>query len=324
MIFQDCFYNKTAVYYNKTDIKGMIRFMKPAFTPVVIAVNGQEIKQHGTSEFPCAFYSVFHGSQVPWHWHDEFECAVVHHGSICYNTPQGRIVLNAGDGIFLNSGTLHGTDISAENTCQKSDLVFHGRLIYGTEDSVFYKKYVRRLLEPDAPQMLVLRKNAAWHGELLEKIKKAARLCQNKPEGYEFSVRSLLSELLFDLYCYSEAPSNESCPPNSSEHERIKQMLLYLQENYAHPVTVAELAAHASICERECLRCFKNMLQLSPIQYLIRYRIARACALLREGDMSVLEISSRCGFESPSYFTKTFRKVTGCTPTEYRSNSRRQ
>lgn len=296
--------------------------MSELFPTSTISVNGQEIKQHGTPEFPCACYNASHDIQVPWHWHEEYECTYIFHGTVWYNTPQGRFLLEEGDGIFLNSGTLHTSEAVPEHTCKKSDLVFHGRLIYGSRDSILYQKYMQPLMAPDAFQTLVLRKNVPWHFEILGRIKKASRLCQNKPEGYEFTVRNLLSDIFFDLYCYQNAPSQESSAATASESHRIKQMLLYLQENYARPVTIAELASHANICERECLRCFKRMLHLSPIQYLIHYRIARSCILLRESDLSILEISSRCGFESPSYFTKTFHRIVGSTPTQYRNTPR--
>lgn len=288
-------------------------------TSVIIGSNGQEIRQHGTPDFPCGHYMLPQELQVPWHWHEEFECAVIRQGLVHYNTSQGDFLLEAGDGIFLNSGALHTTIPQTDSLCQKHTLVFHGKLVYGTTDSIFYQKYIQRLLSPDAPQVLILRNTVPWQSDMLERIKKASRLCQNKPEGYEFTVRNLLSELLFDLYCYSDAPANESQSASTSDHDRIKTMLLYLQENYAHTITVAELAAHTSICERECLRCFKKMLKMSPIQYLIHYRIARACRMLREESLTILEIGSRCGFESPSYFTKTFREIVGCTPTQYRN-----
>lgn len=287
-------------------------------TTAVIAANGQEIKQHGSPEFPCACYSASDGLHSPWHWHDEFECSVIRQGCAYYNTPGGHFLLHAGDGIFINSGTLHSTEPAKDNPCAKNDLVFHGRLIYGSTDSILYKKYIRSFLAPDAPHFLVLHRSVSWQADILEHIKKAARLCQNKPEGYEFTVRSLLSEALLDLYCYNSAPANETDSGSKLENERVKQMILYLQENFSRSVTLAELAAQMNVCERECLRCFKKMLRLSPIQYLIRYRISRACALLKEEQLSILEIGSRCGFESPSYFTKTFRELVGCTPTEYR------
>lgn len=285
---------------------------------VSIAANGQELKQHGTPEFPCVCYSHPQSIHFPWHWHDEFECSVILQGSLYYNTPQGQFLLHAGDGIFLNAGTLHSTEPDGENACVKNDLLFHGRLVYGSRDSILYRKYIRTFLEPDAPPFFLLHCSVPWQADILKYIKKAARLCQNEPEGYEFTVRSLLSEVLFDLYCYKSAPADASVSGSQIENERVKQILLYLQEHYSCSVTVAELAAQMNISERECLRCFKKILHISPIQYLIRYRIARACTLLREPSLSILEAGSQCGFESPSYFTKTFRQIVGCTPTEYR------
>lgn len=284
----------------------------------VIAADGQEIKQHGSHEFPCGFYHLSHSPHVPWHWHEEFECTCVEKGCVYYNTPQGRFLLKEGDGIFLNSGTLHSAEAVLQEDCRKSDLVFHGRLVYGSTDSILYKKYIRPFQEPDAWQVLVLRNNVPWHREILQRIRKASRLCQNRPEGYEFTVRNLLSESLFDISCYYLAPASESSAGTPSENQRVKDMLLYLQENFSRPVTIAQLAEHTSICQRECLRCFRKILRITPIQYLIRYRISRACILLRDTDLSILEISSKCGFESPSYFTKTFRKTVGLTPTQYR------
>ena len=294
----------------------------PFHTPensAVISPDGKEIKQHGTPDFPCGCYGRVDGIQVPWHWHEEYECTVLQQGEAYYNTPQGLFSLHAGDGIFLNSGTLHTSGLVPESSPSLNTLVFHGRLVYGSTDSVFYRKYIQPLLAPDAPPMILLHKSIPWQAVILDRIKKASRLCQNKPEGYEFTVRNLLSETLFDIYCYRNVSEAQPASVNCFENERIKQMLVYLQENYTRPVSVAQVAAHANICERECLRCFRKILRLSPIQYLIRYRISRACILLKDTDLSVLEIASCCGFESPSYFSKTFRQHVGCTPRTYRS-----
>lgn len=288
----------------------------------IISPDGREIKQHGTQDFPCGCYSISNELQVPWHWHEEYECTIILQGEACYHTPQGEFLLHAGDGIFLNSGTLHTSELISETAHSLSTLVFHGRLIYGSSDSVFYQKYMKPLQSPDAPALFLLHKNVTWQAAILDRIKKAHRLCQNKPEGYEFSVRTLLSETLFDLYCYRNVSEEQATPVNYFENDRIKQMLAYLQENYTRSITVSELAEHASISERECLRCFQKVLRLSPIQFLIRYRLSRACVLLKDTDLSILEIANSCGFESPSYFTKTFREHAGCTPRAYRQRVR--
>lgn len=287
-------------------------------TKTFIAPDGKEIRQHGSYDFPCQLYNGPDPEQVPWHWHEEYECTIVLKGEIYCSTPQGHFLLKAGEGIFLNSGTLHSAEIASSNDFSVKTLVFHGRLIYGAENSIFFQKYITSLSAPDTPPMFLLSPEIPWQYHALDCIKKASLIYEEKNTGHEFTVRALLSELLFEMYSHRNSSTEKMFPVNPTENQRIKKMLLFLQEHFSQPVTVAQLAAHANICERECLRCFQKVLRLSPIQYLIRYRISRACMLLQDSTLSVMEIGNSCGFESHSYFTKMFRQHMGCTPSQYR------
>lgn len=81
----------------------------------------------------------------------------------------------------------------------------------------------------------------------------------------------------------------------------------------------AEEARAANIGERECLRCFQRTVRLSPMQYLLKYRVARGAEMLRaEPGCSVSQIAVACGFDSPSNFSKMFRRFYGLSPREYR------
>ena len=60
------------------------------------------------------------------------------------------------------------------------------------------------------------------------------------------------------------------------------------------------------------------MLNTTPIQYVKLLRLQRAAELLLSSPESVAEIGARCGFQDPSYFTRSFRERYGCTPSEYR------
>ncbi|WP_312476556.1 AraC family transcriptional regulator [Neobacillus sp.] len=97
-------------------------------------------------------------------------------------------------------------------------------------------------------------------------------------------------------------------------------MLDYIHNNFSDNLTLANIAKVADIGERECLRCFQRTIQRSPIQYLLKYRIMQgADFLLKYPATSISEISSFCGLDSPSNFSKMFKRFYNCTPREYRN-----
>ena len=100
--------------------------------------------------------------------------------------------------------------------------------------------------------------------------------------------------------------------------DRILSMLAFIHENYQEKVTLEGIADAAAISIRECLRCFRMSVKQSPMEYLIDYRLRMAKKLLETTDMPVTEVALRCGFNSPSYFTKQFRENFGFTPKSVR------
>ena len=101
---------------------------------------------------------------------------------------------------------------------------------------------------------------------------------------------------------------------------RAKQMLRFIYDHYARNISVAEIAAAAGICERECFRCFSDILGTTPMEYLNRHRVANAARALAGTSSSVAQIAEECGFSNSSYFGKVFRRMLGCTPGQYRRN----
>ena len=96
-------------------------------------------------------------------------------------------------------------------------------------------------------------------------------------------------------------------------------MLDYIHNHFAENISLTEIAKVAGIGERECLRCFQRTIQLSPMQYLLKYRIMRGADLLLQNPASsISEIAGLCGFDSPSNFAKMFKRFYNTTPREYR------
>jgi AraC-like DNA-binding protein len=88
---------------------------------------------------------------------------------------------------------------------------------------------------------------------------------------------------------------------------------------YAQPLDVPALARIALTSEAHFIRTFKQTFGETPHRYLQRRRLERAMALLRETDRPVTEICLEVGFTSLGTFSRTFRRVIGMSPSDYRT-----
>lgn len=105
-----------------------------------------------------------------------------------------------------------------------------------------------------------------------------------------------------------------------THNSAVKSVIDYIAENYMHTITLGDLANVAHVDKCYLVTLFKRHVGgISPIRYLIQYRVSVACKLLGE-DLSVTEIDIRCGFSDPTNFFVRFKQVTGLTPSAYRKN----
>lgn len=109
----------------------------------------------------------------------------------------------------------------------------------------------------------------------------------------------------------------------SRHEERVAQymerVILYMNEQLANTVTLAELARHAGLSKPHLTQLFKQSTGHPPMDYFHRLKIQRACQLLDLTDLSVKEIGGELGISDPYYFSRMFKKVMGHSPTAYRN-----
>lgn len=98
--------------------------------------------------------------------------------------------------------------------------------------------------------------------------------------------------------------------------------MLQYSKHYNGELTLAKIAESVNLSENECLRCFRNMISTTPIQYVKQIRIQKAAELLISTDWKISDIGSECGFQEMSYFAKIFRELKGCTPGAFRHKNR--
>ena len=92
----------------------------------------------------------------------------------------------------------------------------------------------------------------------------------------------------------------------------------HMDRAYAEPLDVPTLAALAHVSPAHFSRTFRATFGETPHRYLQRRRIERAMFLLRTGERSVTEVCLAVGFTSLGTFSRTFRDITGTSPTQFR------
>lgn len=94
----------------------------------------------------------------------------------------------------------------------------------------------------------------------------------------------------------------------------------YINRHYTGRFSVPELARRCAVSETVYRKQFKQLTGLSPVQYINRLKIEKACQMLLSDDMRLQEISDYLGFYSLPYFYKVFKDHIGVTPQEYLKN----
>lgn len=106
-------------------------------------------------------------------------------------------------------------------------------------------------------------------------------------------------------------------PRNMGNHV-IDATISYIGANYASPVGLQEAAAFLELSESHLSRLFKEVTGLNFLQYLNAWRINRSVELMVDPKKNIAEIALACGFPTPGYFAKIFKRFTGKTPTQFR------
>lgn len=285
----------------------------------------REPQVHGMPLFPCAYYQGalkdYVAGQIPWHWHEDLEFFLVTEGLAQVLLDVGPVALQAGDGVLFNANALHSIRQAGRAPCFFRSLVFHASLIGGRPGGAIDQRHVRPVVGCAALRHVLFSPREPWQGICLEDFQEAFQACFMEGFGFEFRVRDALSRLwrrmvenLWDeLPLYSREGRDQSA--------RLKAMLDYIHGHFAEHIGLPDIAAAANIGERDCCRCFEGTIGMPPVAYTVNYRICAAAAMLEETELPMTAVCEQTGFNSPSYFSKVFRRQMGCSPREYRERA---
>lgn len=110
----------------------------------------------------------------------------------------------------------------------------------------------------------------------------------------------------------------EATPREWTNSERITNIVNYIHNHLSDEIDINKIASEACVTKPYFIRLFKKEMGIPPLQYVNKKRIERSQLKLVTEDTSIKEIAYSLGFSDHSYFTRLFRKTTGCSPQKYR------
>ncbi len=105
-------------------------------------------------------------------------------------------------------------------------------------------------------------------------------------------------------------------------HERLLKAASLMEANIEEPMSLDDLATAIGVSRRQIERLFKQHLDRAPTRYYLELRLRRARELLLQTSMSIMDITTACGFQSPPHFSKCYRNVFGHPPSAERQMNR--
>ena len=124
----------------------------------------------------------------------------------------------------------------------------------------------------------------------------------------------------------AQLTTGRGAPPrvDARAKRRVVAAALWLEAHAAEPIRLEDAAREARLSPFHFLRVFQRVLGVTPHQYLLRLRLARAARLLADASFSVTDAALEAGFADLSNFVRTFRRAAGVSPGEFRKNAARR
>ena len=236
------------------------------------------------------------------HWHENVE--VLHivdgHGIITNNG--NKLHVSAGDIVVVNRNHLH--------TSATADGLFRFRyLIIDPSFCVANRFDTSRILF----DMLIRDKRAE---AALEELNAAYQTAEDDP----YRALQIRAAVLNVMYILCKHHSQPETSPEGQVAIHIKKAIEYIRASYDKDFSLEDVANFAGMHKCYISREIHRYTGHSFVEYVGKTRCIRACQLLLDDQLSILEIGRKCGFHNMSYFAKCFKKHTGMLPSEYRKS----
>ena len=246
---------------------------------------------------------IFQNYAAGCHWHEDFEILAAQDGEMDYFVNGTAVHLKKGDAMFVNARRLHYGYSAAGQDCGYRFVVFHPDVLGGMRP---VRDNLSALADDASPDYFYI--DAASEAMLIFR-----ELYDTASSG---NALGTLAGCVRLVDAVSRMRPGHEAAPDGQRWQLLRQMTGYIQAHYTERISLNQIAASGAVCRNRCCLLFREGLGCTPMEYVTRYRLDKACAMLREG-RPVTEAALSNGFHGVSYFSEVFKRAYHLTPREY-------
>ncbi len=252
------------------------------------------------------------------HWHAQVEVNYIVRGSVHYRMHTHELALSAGQMVLFWGGLPHWMDDLSD------DAIYAG-------GHLPLMHFFRLRLPEDVPHRLMqgatLLSNATDQSDPVS----FARWSEYARSGDQVKAQHAVNELLLRLERVRFEPYElvGTSKPSDTLHEtpevlssrNVGRMCDFIAENFLNDIDSIDIATAANLHPKYAMSIFKRSTGMTLNEYVSLLRLSYAQALLLREDANVLRVAMESGFGSLSAFNKSFRKIAGMSPSDFRRDA---
>ncbi len=309
---------------NQSEINALLKRIHWTTSEEMLFTPGRKYDLSLDKDFPMAirFYRFTSAHPVIPNYHDFFEISYFHSGTGVYHFADRTFNIRPGEVVLIPSGIMHHVDADPEDSLKTVSVYFMPELVYQAGSTPHDYNFLLPFFSPRTARPPVFRESelgvSVWKSTL-----EMHAIMQGAQEYHQLDLKMRLCGILLvflrKMMKYQNNPS-KTRPAPINRIKRLDGVFNFIQAEYAKPISLKQLAGIAYMSPTYFCHFFREVTGLSPIEYVLRYRIDKAKELLISSGVTIAEIGYHVGFNSQSYFDRVFQRYTHSSPKNFRQN----
>ena len=253
------------------------------------------------------------------HKHEFFEFVYLEKGFMVHNHNSRTHILTAGDVFCVIPGQIHSYTMAYEATI--FNILFTKEELGSFLPEISSLGVLNDIFSCRTEAFPAVKLNIPQRHELMTLLDKMQQEQAVGASGWKTVLRMhTIDFLVFFQRAYALAEHEKAIDTTDGAvyYGYILKTLKFIEENFKNDITSSDIAENVGISSDYITKQFKKELEITPLEYLRKYRIAKAIELIKTTDMSISDISTACGFNDLSLFSRVFKQTFGLTPRDFK------